>query len=132
MSMEEHMTIRTISSKAADGRPYVPAVAASGELVFVSGQIPLRDGELVSPSIETQARTVFASIESILSEAGASLGDVVRCGVFLADLADLPRFNAVYEQVFGGRFPTRTTVGANLPGYGVEVDCIAVVPVAED
>src|SRR5918995_2223149 len=121
------MTIRTISPNATDGRPYVPAVAARGELVFVSGQIPLRDGELVGPSIETQTQAVFANIEPILGDAGATVDDIVRCGVFLADLDDLPRFNAVYEQVFRGGFPTRTTVGVDLPGYGVEVDCIAVV-----
>src|ERR671910_3757398 len=107
------MTIRTISPNAADGRPYVPAVAARGELV--------------GPSIETQTQAVFANIESILGDAGATVDDIVRCGVFLADLDDLPRFNAVYEQVFRGGFPTRTTVGVDLPGYGVEVDCIAVV-----
>jgi 2-iminobutanoate/2-iminopropanoate deaminase len=102
-----------------------------GPLIFVSGQIPLRDGRIVDGSIEAQVEVVVDNIEAILCEAGASLGDIVRCGLFLADLSDLPRVNAVYERAFGDRLPTRTTVGVMLPGYGVEIDCIAVLPTVE-
>jgi 2-iminobutanoate/2-iminopropanoate deaminase len=68
------------------------------------------------------------NVESILRDAGASLRDVVRCGLYVADLGDLPRVNAVYERVFHEHKPTRTTVGVKLPGYDIEIDCIAVVP----
>jgi len=122
------MTIRILRPEASAGRSYVPGIVARGELVFVSGQIPVRDGRIVDVSIEAQVEAVLENIESILRDAGASLDDVVRCGVFLADIEDLPRFNAVYERAFGGRLPTRTTVGAMLPGYDVEIDCIAVLP----
>lgn len=122
--------MQALRTEAANGRPYVPGILAEGQFIFVSGQIPLRDGELVGPSIENQAEAVSENIEWILADAGATLQDVVRCGVFVADLDDLPSFNEVYQRAFGGRLPTRTTVGAILPGYGVEVDCIAVAPTA--
>ena len=112
----------------AAARPYVPGLVAHGDLIFVSGQIPLRDGRIVDDSIETQVEAVLANIESILEDAGASLRDVVRCGVYLANLQDLPRVNTVYARAFGDKLPTRTTVGVMLPGYGVEIDCIAVLP----
>ncbi|WP_188509274.1 RidA family protein [Conyzicola nivalis] len=112
----------------ADTRPYVPAVIADGTFVFVSGQIPTRDGEIVKGPIGEQTRAVLDNIASILDSAGASLDDVVRCGVFLGDLRDLSDFNTVYVGAFGSRVPARTAVGAVLPGYGVEIDCIAVIP----
>ena len=52
----------------------------------------------------------------------------MRCGVYLSDLDDLPRLNAVYARVFAGHLPTRTTVGVDLPDYRVEIDCIATRP----
>jgi 2-iminobutanoate/2-iminopropanoate deaminase len=122
------MSIEIINAEASIGRPYVPGIVARGDLLFVSGQIPIRNGHLVEGSIEEQVETVFENIESILRHAGASLRDVVRCGVFVANLDDLPRVNAVYERAFDGWRPARTTVGATLPGYGVEIDCIAVIP----
>ena len=121
------MPFEIIDREASAGRPYVPAIIARGDLVFVSGQIPFRDGRLVEGPIETQVKAVLANIDAILQHAGATLADVVRCGVFVANLADLPRVNKIYEHAFAGGLPTRTTVGANLPGYGVEIDCIAVI-----
>jgi 2-iminobutanoate/2-iminopropanoate deaminase len=96
-----------------------------GRLVFVSGQTPSRHGQIVAGTIAEQTELVMANISAILDAAGAGLDDVVRCGVFLADLADLPEFNVAYMKAFGGRMPARTAVGANLPGYGIEIDCIA-------
>jgi 2-iminobutanoate/2-iminopropanoate deaminase len=119
---------RVLRPDAAAGRPYVPGLVADNGLILVSGQIPIRDGGLVDGPIETQVEIVFDNIEAILADAGAALDDVVRCGVFVADLADLPAVNAVYERAFGDHRPTRTTVGVDLPGYGIEIDCIAVAP----
>ena len=87
-----------------------------------------RKGQVVGETIETQTQVVFETIEWILDDAGATLLDVVRCGVFLADLGDLTGFNVVYRRAFGDRLPARTTVGAFLPGYRVEIDCIAAIP----
>jgi 2-iminobutanoate/2-iminopropanoate deaminase len=120
--------VKTLRLEPAAGRPYVPGLLTDGGIVFVSGQIPLRSGTMVDGSIEDQTDAVFDNIEAILADANAALDDVVRCGVFIADLDDLAAFNAVYTRRFGGHLPTRTTVGAHLPGYGVEIDCIAVVP----
>jgi 2-iminobutanoate/2-iminopropanoate deaminase len=112
---------------ASPAAPYVSAVVAEGRLVFVSGQIPARHGEIVAGTIAQQTELVMANIAAILDAAGATLDDVVRCGVFLADLADLPEFNEAYVHAFGTRIPARTAVGASLPGYGVEIDCIASI-----
>jgi 2-iminobutanoate/2-iminopropanoate deaminase len=122
------MPFEVINREATAGRPYVPAIITRGDLIFVSGQIPIRDGQIVEGPIEAQVETVLHNIESILRRAGATLSDVVRCGVFVANLAELARVNTVYERAFAGALPTRTTVGVNLPGYGVEIDCIAVMP----
>jgi 2-iminobutanoate/2-iminopropanoate deaminase len=119
---------RTLCPDRAVGRPYVPGLVTREGLVFVSGQIPLKNGQLVVDSIEAQVEAVLDNIAAILEDAGASLVDVVRCGLFLSDLSDLPRVNAVYEQAFNGHLPTRTTVGVTLPGYDVEIDCIAISP----
>lgn len=113
---------------ASPAAPYVSGVVAEGRLVFVSGQTPSRQGEIVVGTIKEQTELVIANISAILDAAGATLSDVVRCGVFLADLANLPEFNETYVLAFGGRVPARTTVGANLPGYDVEIDCIAAIP----
>jgi reactive intermediate/imine deaminase len=119
----------SVSRVAGEGRhPYVSAVVADGRFVFVSGQTPTRDGALVEGSIEEQTMVVLQNIAAILQSAGAGLDDVVRCGVFLADLEALPEFNETYARAFGSRLPARTTVGVSLPGYSVEIDCIALVP----
>jgi 2-iminobutanoate/2-iminopropanoate deaminase len=121
------MTIKILLPDAAPGRPYVPGLVTQGGLIFVSGQIPLRDGRIIDGPIEAQVELVLTNIESILVDAGATLNDVVRCGLYLADLDDLPKVNAVYERAFAGHRPTRTTLGVTLPGYDVEIECIAVV-----
>jgi enamine deaminase RidA (YjgF/YER057c/UK114 family) len=64
----------------------------------------------------------------VLTEAGASLSDVVRCGVFLANMADFQAMNRVYSEFFPTPLPARTTVGAVLAGFLVEIDCVAVLP----
>jgi 2-iminobutanoate/2-iminopropanoate deaminase len=120
--------VKVLGPNASTSRPYVPGILAEGRFVFVSGQIPARDGVLVDGPIEDQTEAALTNLSAVLSIAGASLHDVIHCGVFLADLNDLPRFNAAYERAFGGHLPTRTAVGATLPGYGVEIDCVAVLP----
>jgi len=112
---------------ASPTAPYVSAVVTDSRLVFVSGQTPSRQGEIVAGTITEQTELVMSNISAILDASGATLGDVVRCGVFLADLADLPEFNEAYVRAFGSRLPARTAVGANLPGYAVEIDCIAAI-----
>jgi 2-iminobutanoate/2-iminopropanoate deaminase len=102
-------------------------------LLFVSGQgaTDPRTGQLAGPDVATQTAQCLANVEAILKAAGSNLGCVLRCGVFLLDMAEFPQMNAVYGRVFGGHRPARTTVqAAALPGSGlrVEIDAIAYVP----
>lgn len=112
--------------------PYSPGVTFE-RLVFVSGQgavIP-ETGELAGLDVETQTDQVFKNIAAILEAAGSSLDHVLRCGVFLADMRDFPKMNAVYEKMMAGNKAARTTVQvAALPVHGllVEIDAIAYVP----
>jgi 2-iminobutanoate/2-iminopropanoate deaminase len=107
---------------------YSPGIVAEGRFVYVSGQGPVRDGVVTGATIEEQTRVVLDNIAAVLASAGASLADVVRCGVFLADMADFGGMNDVYGEIFPAPLPARTTVGATLPGILVEIDCVAVLP----
>jgi 2-iminobutanoate/2-iminopropanoate deaminase len=107
---------------------YSPAVRAGG-FVFVSGQVP-RDpasGELVGDHIESQTRQVMKNVQRALEAAGASLADVVSMVVYLADVDDWGRFNAVYKELMPAPYPTRTAVGANLRGITIEISAVAYV-----
>lgn len=107
---------------------YSPAVKAGG-FVFISGQIP-RDpvsGDIVGDDVESQTRQVIANVRRALEAAGASLSDVVSMVVYLADVDDWGRFNAVYKELMPTPYPTRTAVGANLRGITVEISAVAYV-----
>jgi len=110
--------------------PYSQAVRAGG-LVFCSGQIALDPGtgELVAGGIGEQTRQVLRNLGAVLQAAGASLDDVVRTTVYLADLGDFAAMNAAYGEFFGQPAPARATVqAARLPRDArVEIDAIAVV-----
>ena len=110
--------------------PYSSAMIV-GNLVYVSGQSG-RDPvtEHVAAEIDAQTEQVLANIRTILEAAGTSLSKVVRCGVFLIDMNEFTKMNAVYERMFEGHRPARTTVAvSSLPGPGlrVEIDAIAVL-----
>ena len=110
--------------------PYSSAMIV-GNLVYVSGQSgrdPVTDH--VAGDIETQTEQVLANIRTILEAAGSSLSKVVRCGVFLTDMNEFKQMNGVYERMFAGHKPARTTVAVSaLPGPGlrVEIDAIATL-----
>jgi len=110
------------------GGAYSPGIVAEGRFIYVSGQGPTRDGVVIGETAAEQTRVVLENVAAVLAEAGAGLDDVVRCGVFLADMADFAAMNEVYGQVFPHPFPARTTVGATLAGIKVEIDCVAVLP----
>jgi len=104
-----------------------------GRLVFVSGQgaTDPATGQLVGRDIEAQTEQVLRNVEAILHAAGSSLQHVLRCGVFLVDMSEFARMNAVYARMFGDHRPARTTVQvAALPqdGLRVEIDAIGYVP----
>jgi 2-iminobutanoate/2-iminopropanoate deaminase len=110
------------------GGAYSPGIVAEGRFVYVSGQAPIRDGVVTGKSTGDQTRVVVENLAAVLADAGASLADVVRCGVFLADMADFAEMNEVYGEMFPHPLPARTTVGAALHGFKVEIDCVAVLP----
>jgi 2-iminobutanoate/2-iminopropanoate deaminase len=109
---------------------YSPGIVAEGRFVYVSGQGPLRDGEVTGATIEEQTRIVLDNVTAVLKSAGAGFADVVQCRVFLADTADFRAMDAVYAQFFPEPRPARTTVGVALPlpGMLVEIDAVAVLP----
>jgi len=111
--------------------PYSQAIAAGG-LLFCSGQIPLdpSTGQLVSGEIGDQTRQVLRNLGEVLRAAGASLDDVVRTTVYLADLEDFAAMNAAYGEFFSRPAPARSTVqAARLPRDArVEIDAIALLP----
>ena len=119
-------SITTAAAPAAIG-PYSQAVRA-GQLLFVSGQIPLDEhGQLVSGSIEAQTARVLENLRAILSAGGAGLEHVVKTTIYLTDLTDFAAVNGVYARYFSEPFPARATVQvAALPkGANVEIDAVA-------
>ncbi len=108
--------------------PYSQAVGY-GDLVFLSGQIPLdpETGKRHGDSIEEQAERVLMNLESVLDAAGASWETVLRVTVYMTQLEEFSRFNAVYERMLQGAQPARSTVQVSaLPlGVRLEIDAIA-------
>lgn len=116
----------------APAGPYSPGVAFD-RLIFVSGQgaTDPSTGALAGVDIETQTEQCLRNVRAILEAAGSGLQHVLRCGVFLIDMAEFTKMNGVYSRMFGGHRPARTTVQvAGLPheGLRVEIDAIAYLP----
>ncbi len=109
---------------------YSPGIIAEGRFLYVSGQGPLADGQYTAADVADETRLTLENIGKILANAGAGFADVVRCGVFLADIADFAAMNEVYSTFFPEPKPARTTVQvAALPGgIKVEIDCVVVLP----
>lgn len=111
--------------------PYSPAVRA-GDFIFVSGQGPIdpETNQLSFGDIRHETRLVLTNIRKILEGCGASLADVVKCSVFLADGREFRAMNEVYAEFFGEQKPARTTVEARfvIPEMRVEIDCVAYQP----
>jgi 2-iminobutanoate/2-iminopropanoate deaminase len=120
----------TPDAPAAIG-PYAQAVS-SGGFLFTSGQIALdpKTGELAGGGFEAQARQVLANLRAVLASAGCAFSDVVKATVYVVDLADFPKLNAIYGEAMGSHRPARSTVQvAALPKGGlVEIDFIAKLP----
>lgn len=124
--------IRTDQAPAPVG-PYNQAIAASGQMVFVAGQIPLNPstGSIVGElDVAKQTEQVMANIKAVVEAAGSKLQNVVKTTVFLADMNDFAAMNAVYARYFEeASAPARACVQVSrLPkDVLVEIDCIAVI-----
>lgn len=109
--------------------PYSPAVRA-GQLVFVSGQVPIdpSTGNLIEGDIAAQTRRVFDNLGALLKAAGITYANVVRTTVFLADMNDFAAMNQVYATHFAEPYPARSTVQVSrLPKDArIEIDVIAI------
>jgi 2-iminobutanoate/2-iminopropanoate deaminase len=111
--------------------PYSQAVRV-GNLVFTSGCVALhpQTGELVMENIEAETERVMENLKAILEAAGVTFAHVAKTGIFLKNLDDFARVNAVYARYFEGQYPARETVQvARLPrDVNVEISMIAMVP----
>ena len=129
--MEEHRRKRVPAGatqhKAAG--PYSPVIEVDArKLVVVSGQVAVNlEGEVVGHTIEEQTRSTLDNCRRQLASAGAGLIDVFKVNVYMSDLSEWARFNAVYEEIIPPPLPARTAVQAILlPNFRVEIEMWAV------
>lgn len=129
--MSHNVITRFETADAAAGgtpRPFAKAVRA-GDFIYVSGQVPTVDGEVVSGGIVTQTEAVMANIISALELAGCGLEHVVKVNVWLDDPRDFTSFNAVFARHFSAHPPARSTVqSAIMVDSKIEMDVIAYKP----
>jgi 2-iminobutanoate/2-iminopropanoate deaminase len=108
--------------------PYSSGVWA-GDLLYLSGQTPVdpATGDLIKGDIAAQTNRVFDNFDAVLKDAGLSLDDVVKCNVYLTDMANFAAMNATYEKRFTKPYPARTTIGVKqLPKDAmVEIEMVA-------
>ena len=108
--------------------PLSPAVRA-GDFIFVSGQVPMIDGNVVPGGIAAETRAVLDHVKRCLAMAGAEMGDVVKTTVWLRDRDDFPAFNAAYAEYFPTNPPARSTAESRLMiDIAVEIEAIAYKP----
>lgn len=120
--------IQTVEAPAPKW-PYSQAILADG-FIFVSGQGPAdpKTGEMILGEVKSEMRQTLNNVVAILKAAGATVDNVVKCNVYLADIKDFPAMNEVYKEYFGTSLPARTTVGVSLAaGMKVEIDVIAKI-----
>jgi 2-iminobutanoate/2-iminopropanoate deaminase len=121
----------TSSDPARRDLPFSEAVRV-GDLLFLSGQLGFDSatGKVVPGGIKAEARQALTLIKDVLTRHGASMSDVVKCTVFLADIAEWPTFNEIYGEFFKKPFPARSALAASglARNARVEVECIAYAP----
>lgn len=120
--------ISTPNAPAAIG-PYSQAIQASGNILYMSGQIPLQpDGNLIQGDIREQTQQVMTNMRGVLEAAGLTFDNLVKTTIFLSSMDHFAAVNEVYGAVFSGEPPARSTVAvAGLPrGVDVEIEGIAI------
>ena len=121
------VAVKTSDAPAAVG-PYSQGIRA-GDLIFVSGQLPATpSGDLITDDISAATRQSLENVSAVLKAAGASMSDVVKVTVFLADMGDFAAMNEVYKEYFTKPYPARAAVAVKtLPkGAPLEIEAIAV------
>jgi 2-iminobutanoate/2-iminopropanoate deaminase len=112
-------------------RPFSEAVRA-GDFLFLSGQIGEvpQTGKLAEGGLEAEARQTLTNVKHVLEANGATLSDVVKCTVFLADISEWPAFNTIYRQFFQKPYPARSALAASglAMNARVELECVAYLP----
>ena len=124
-------TVRNTTAAPAAIGPYsqMIEVPSGQKLIFCSGQIPLNEkGEIVGTTVEEQTQQVMKNMRALLQELGASAEDVAKTTIFLQNMQDFPKVNAIYGEFFAKNPPARSTVAvAGLPrGALVEIEMIVV------
>ena len=124
------VTLKSASAPAAVG-PYSHAVRVTGELLFISGQIPLdaASGELVGTTPGEQARKCLENLHAIASDAGSSLEDAVKVTVYLTDIEAFAEVNEVYAGFFKHDPPARVALAVVALPKGAQVEIDAVIAV---
>jgi 2-iminobutanoate/2-iminopropanoate deaminase len=119
---------KLVEGAAKPAGQYSHAVIANG-LVFVSGQGPADPATNQVPhDFASQVRQTLRNVQTILKGVGADLGDVVKVNTYLSDVTRFREYNEIYKEFFTADPPARTTVGSQLVGIQVEIDCVAVLP----
>ncbi len=115
--------------------PYSLGVLAEGRFVFVSGMTPFdpATGKIERGTVGEQTELVLQNMRKVLEAGGASFADVVSCRVYLSDLTTetFQEMNSIYARHFGESLPSRATVGVQLLGFDVEIECVAALPIKE-
>jgi 2-iminobutanoate/2-iminopropanoate deaminase len=128
LAAQERQVVR-LPGAAPQGLPFSPAVRA-GNIVYLSGQIGFLPGtrQLASGGIAAETRQAMENIRRVLEASGSSFSRVLKCTVFLADIADYAAMNEVYATFFQADPPARSTIAASGLAFGarVEIECMAV------
>lgn len=121
------LELNTTQAPAAVG-PYSQGISA-GRLVFTSGQLPMRDGKLITDDVADAARASLENVAAILEAGHATLADVVKVTIFLRDMEDFAAVNAVYGEFFPKPFPARSCIAvAGLPLDAIlEIEALAYI-----
>jgi 2-iminobutanoate/2-iminopropanoate deaminase len=118
------------SQPKAAPRPPLSRFRVHGDTVYVSGQVPIKDGVIVGDDIQEQTRQTLANVRAAVEAAGSSLGNILKCNCYLRRESDIPEFNRLYREFFGDHeLPARTTLIADPPNPKVlvEVEAIAAL-----
>jgi 2-iminobutanoate/2-iminopropanoate deaminase len=131
MDTHPRKTVPTGASQHVTAGPYSPVIEVDARrLVVLSGQVAVApDGSVIGDTIEAQTEATLENCRRQLAVAGCDFRDVFKVNVYLSDLAEWARFNAIYEATFPRPLPVRTAVQAILmAGFRVEIEMWAVKP----